>query len=118
MKTFMAVYLGSADSRNRREWDSLDEATRQKRTEAGMQGWGAWMQKHHSAVVVEGGPLGKTKRISQAGVADTKNNLTGFVVIRADSHEAAARMFESHPSFSIFPGDAVEIMEVLPIPGR
>jgi hypothetical protein len=27
-------------------------------------------------------------------------------------------MFEKHPHFSIFPGDSVEIMEVLPIPGQ
>jgi hypothetical protein len=26
-------------------------------------------------------------------------------------------MFEDHPHFSIFPGESVEIMPVLPIPG-
>jgi hypothetical protein len=44
--------------------------------------------------------------------------MTGYVVVRADSHEAAARMFEKHPSFAHFPGDSVEIMEILPIPGQ
>lgn len=29
----------------------------------------------------------------------------------------AASLFEGHPHFAIFPGDAVEIMERLPIPG-
>ncbi len=118
MKTFLATYLGSAESRNRKEWDQLDEATRQKRTEAGMKAWGEWMTKHHAAIVVEGGPLGKTKRASAAGVSDTKNNMTGFVVVRAESQEAAARLFENHPHFAIFPGESVEIMECLPIPGR
>lgn len=37
-------------------------------------------------------------------------------IVEADSHEAAARMFENHPHFSIFPGDSVEIMECLPMP--
>ena len=37
-------------------------------------------------------------------------------VVRAETHEAAARMFENHPHFAIFPGDSVEIMECLPIP--
>ena len=69
-------------------------------------------------VVVEGGPVGKTKRTSAQGVTDTRNNLAGFVVVQAESHQAAALMFEKHPHFSIFPGDAVEIMECLPIPGR
>ena len=39
-------------------------------------------------------------------------------MVRADSHEAAAKMFLNHPHFAIFPGDAVEVMEVLPIPER
>jgi hypothetical protein len=37
-------------------------------------------------------------------------------VVRADSPEAAAKIFEKHPHFVIFPGDAVEVMPVLPIP--
>jgi hypothetical protein len=38
-------------------------------------------------------------------------------VIEAETHEAAARHFRNHPHFTIFPGDAVEIMEIMPIPG-
>jgi hypothetical protein len=51
-------------------------------------------------------------------VTDTRNNIAGYVVVRAESHEAAAKLFLNHPHFSVFPGDAVEIMEVLPIPGQ
>lgn len=68
--------------------------------------------------VVQGGPLGKTKRTAAQGVSDTKNDMTGFMVVSAESHEAAAKMFEKHPHFTIFPGDSVEIMEILPIPGQ
>jgi hypothetical protein len=44
--------------------------------------------------------------------------MTGYVIVRAESHEAAAKLFENHPHFSIFPGDSVEIMECLPFPGQ
>jgi hypothetical protein len=64
-----------------------------------------------------GGPLGKTKKVDPKGVADISNLLSAFTVVRASSHEAAAKMFEGHPHFSIFPGEAIEIMPVLPIPG-
>jgi hypothetical protein len=37
-------------------------------------------------------------------------------VVRAASHEDAAKLFEDHPHFTIFPGDGVEVMECLPIP--
>jgi hypothetical protein len=44
--------------------------------------------------------------------------MAGYIVIEAESHDAAARLFVNHPHFTIFPGDSVEIMEVLPIPGQ
>ena len=71
-----------------------------------------------SRVVETGGPLGKTKKVSSAGIADISNNLVGYVVVEADDHEAAARMFEGHPHFTIFPGDGVEVMPLLPIPSN
>jgi hypothetical protein len=40
-----------------------------------------------------------------------------FTVVRAESHEAAAKLFVNHPHFVIFPGESVEVMPVLPIPG-
>ena len=118
MKTFLAVYLGSSSSPQKSSWDKLDEATRNARQSSGMKAWGDWMVKHKASIVTQGGPLGKTKRASPQGIADTKNNMTGFVVLQAESHDAAARLFENHPHFAIVPGDSVEIMECLPIPGQ
>jgi hypothetical protein len=118
MKKFMAVYIGSAQARQATAWDKLDEATRQQRQAAGMKAWGDWMGVHQDIIVEQGGPLGKTKRVSAEGTADIKNNMTGYVVVQADSHEAAAKLFLNHPHFAIFPGEAVEIMECLPIPGQ
>ena len=118
MKQFLAVYLASADSPNRLAWDKLDEAARKKRTDEGVKAWRDWGKTNKLAIVVDGAPLGKTKRASVTGVSDTNNNLTGYVVVQADSHEAAARLFENHPHFTIFPGKSVEIMECLPMPGQ
>ena len=63
-----------------------------------------------------GGPLGKTKKIGPKGIADISNELSAFMVVRAESHEAAAKLFENHPHFTVFPGDSVEVMPVMPIP--
>jgi hypothetical protein len=75
------------------------------------------MEKHHAAVVGTGGPLGKTKKITERGIEEASNAMGAFMVIHAESHEAAARLFEKHPHFTIFPGESVEVMPVLPIPG-
>jgi hypothetical protein len=118
MKNFLAIYLADPASAQRAGWDKLDEATRQSRMQSGMKAWHGWMSTHKDAVVVSGGPLGKTKKASRSSVADIKNNMTGFVVVQAETHEAAAQMFKDHPHFTIFPGESVEIMECLPIPGE
>jgi hypothetical protein len=118
MKNFLAVYLGDANSAHYQQWLSATEAEKKKRTDAGMAAWFAWGEKHKAAIVENGAPLGKTKRASRTGLSDTKNNMTGYTVVRAESHEAATRMFENHPHFTIFPGDAVEIMECLPLPAQ
>lgn len=116
MKRFMAIYIGTGDGFEK--WQKLDEATRNAKQATGLKAWHDWMAAHSVAVVDQGGPLGKTKRTSPGGVTDTKNNMTGYVIIQAESHEAAAKLFEKHPHFTIFPGDSVEIMECLPIPGQ
>jgi hypothetical protein len=115
--TYLAVFLGSKTSPQRAAWDALPEGDRRAKEREGMAAWKAWVEKHHDAIVSMGGPLGKTKKVSQRGIDDTNNNMGAFTVVRADSHEAAAKLFDKHPHFSIFPGDSVEIMPVLPIPG-
>ena len=82
-----------------------------------MQAWQAWMTSNAASVVDMGGPLGKTKRVSTQGIADVRNDLGGYTIVQAESHEAAAKLFENHPHFTNFPGDAVEVMERMPIPG-
>lgn len=46
-------------------------------------------------------------------VSDAVNQLTVSMVVRADSPEAAARLFGGHPHMSIFVCDGVEVMPVL-----
>jgi hypothetical protein len=118
MKKYLAIYIGTASSLERSEWNTIDEGKRKKLEASGIAAWGEWMTANKAAIVDQGGPLGKTKRTAAQGISDIKNSMTGYVVVQAESHEAAARMFENHPHFTIFPGDSVEIMECLPIPGQ
>ncbi len=115
--TYRAVFLGSKDGPKFKAWNALPEAERRAKEREGMAAWKAWVQKHQAAIVGMGGPLGKTKKITQSGVEDISNEMGGFTIVRADSHEAAAKLFENHPQFTIFPGESVEVMPVLPIPG-
>jgi hypothetical protein len=109
MKKFLALYNGSVSPQTVQM--SEEDMNR------GMAAWGKWMGDHASIIVDAGGPLGKTKRTGKDGVTDIRNEVGGYIIVQAESHEAAARLFEGHPHFTIFPGDRVEVMEVLPMPG-
>jgi DNA/RNA endonuclease YhcR with UshA esterase domain len=115
--TYLAVFLGSKTSSKWAAWDAMPEAERKAKEQEGMAAWKGWVEKHQGAIQAMGGPLGKTKKVDGKGIADIANEMGAFTVVRAASHEAAAKMFENHPHFAIFPGERVEIMPVLPIPG-
>jgi hypothetical protein len=115
--TYLAVFMGDARSARRAAWDALPELERHAKEREGMAAWKAWIEKHAENIVSMGGPLGKTTEVSPQGIANIRNHLCAFTVVRAGSHEAAARLFDNHPHFSIFPGDSVEVMPVMPIPG-
>lgn len=117
MKHFLAVFTGTAESTEKSGWNALSESARNERMQVGIKAWHVWMESHQKHIVVAGGPIGKTMRVSGSGIAGAQNNICGYVVVSAESHEAAAKLFENHPHFSIFPGEAVEVMECLPVPG-
>ena len=82
----------------------------------GMVAWRGWIALNADHVVDGGAPLGPTKRVTADGVSDIRNACVAYTIVEADDHDAAARLFEKHPSFSVFPGDGVEIMPILPLP--
>jgi hypothetical protein len=47
-----------------------------------MAAWKTWVEKHHAAVSAMGGPLGKTKKITERGIEDVSNEMGAFMVVR------------------------------------
>ena len=96
--------------------DMLDAEQKKAAEQEMMQAWMKWMKDNQKSIVDPGGPLGKTKRISPAGVADVRNDLTGYTILEAESHEAAVKIFNGHPHLKM-PQTSVELMELPPMPG-
>ncbi len=114
MKSYLAVFTGSPDAMV--GWRELPESERREREAEGMAAWKKWASDNANVINEVGGPLSRTKRVTADGVADVRNNLAAFAVVQAESQEEAAKLFLNHPHFTIFPGDGVEVMEILPIP--
>jgi len=77
--------------------------------------WSAWSAAHNSAIKETGG-AGKTKRVTESGIEDTKNDIMMYSIVEADSPEAAAKVFEANPHLTI-PGAWIDVMPMNQLPG-
>lgn len=112
-KKYLAVYLGSPEKME--AWGEQNNIKDMEKE--GIQAWGNWVDKNSKIIKDIGSPLGSTLKVDKNGVSETSNNLTAYTVVEASSHEEAAKLFRNHPHFTIFPGDSIEVMECLEIPG-
>lgn len=111
---YLGLFTSDKTGPKWREWYGLTDEQKAERQRVGLAAIAEWDAAHRDAIIYQGGPLGPTKRIDDQGaVTDVVNLMTVFMVVRADSHEAAARLFEGHPHMTVFPCDAVEVMPVL-----
>jgi hypothetical protein len=115
MPHFLAVYtmapedLAAFQERSESEQNAVDDE--------GLPAWEAWEKTHAAMIVDKGGMVGGTLRASRSGIAAASNAICGYIVLKAETIDAAAAIFADHPHFSIFPGSGVDIMPfVTPYP--
>jgi hypothetical protein len=113
MPHFLAIYTMTSQALAR--FRALPPTEQQAIDTAGLSQWKAWEQRH-SDRLGDGAMVGRTIRVSRDGTADASNAICGYVIVEADSIADAARLFEGHPHFATFPGDAVDIMPFVTAP--
>ncbi|MEB2847007.1 hypothetical protein GAO09_16185 [Rhizobiales bacterium RZME27] len=111
MPRFLAVYtmkqedFASFRSLPKSEQDAIDTL--------GVKQWAEWLETNAAYIVDHGGMVGKTTRITKTGIADAANPICGYLVVEAETAEAAAAIFQDHPHITVFPGDGVDIMPLV-----
>lgn len=108
MKKFLALYMAPTAG-----LDAMKNATPEEMKEWG-DSWTGWMKAHEQSFADQGAPVGANKRVNGSGVEDVRNEATGYSVVEAESHEAAADMFKDNPMLSM-PGSYIEVLEIMPM---
>jgi hypothetical protein len=114
MKKFLVLYLAPASVIA--DWSKTDPDTRKVAEEKMRGDWIKWMGDH-AKMITDKAVGGKTKRVSSSGTYDTKNDIMLYSFVEAESHEAAAKSFESHPHLQI-PQSSIEVMEIRPMTAK
>lgn len=108
MPRFLAVYTMKPE--DVATFRSLPKAEQDAIDAVGVSQWKAWEERNAAFILDRGGMVGKTTRITKAGVDKAVNPICGYLVVEAESADAAARLFQDHPHITVFPGDGVDIM--------
>lgn len=111
MPRFLAVYTMKPEALAR--FRSMTKAEQDAVDDKGLKLWAEWEARNAGSITNRGGMVGKTTRVTTDGIASATNDFCGYVIIEAETAEAAAKLFVDHPHFSVFPGDGVDIMPFL-----
>jgi hypothetical protein len=111
MKKFIALYMAPVAA-----MDEMRKNPNPEKDKKWMDSWNAWMEEHKASFVDVGAPAGANKRVMKDSVKDVRNEVTGYSVVQAESHDEAAKLFQGNPMLQM-PGAYVEVMEWVPMKG-
>ncbi len=107
MKKYIALYLAPVSAMEQMMKNSSPEDRKK-----GMEAWMGWAKGLGSSMVELGTPLGHNKKVTPEGVSDTKNDVCGYSIVEAESHDAATEFFKNSPHLQI-PGASVDVLECM-----
>jgi hypothetical protein len=108
MTKFMVLYRSPASAR-----EQMANATPEQMN-AGMEAWMQWAGKADDAVADLGAPLAPAAHIGP-GSSDA-GEISGYSIMQAGSAEALGAVLDGHPHLSM-PGNSIEVLEMLSMPG-
>lgn len=107
MKKYLVLYRSSVPAK-----EQMMQMTPEQR-KASMDAWTSWGEKAGSALVEWGAPTGDSTLLRGT---PGPGHIGGYSIVRAESLDAARRLFDGHPHFED-PGASIELLELLPLPG-
>ena len=95
--------------------DEMMKNSSQEERDKSMEEWTKWMQAKGSAIVEMGAPVGKNKRVTSGGIEDVRNEVGGYTIVEAGTHEEAAQLFTDNPGL-LMPGGYVDVLAIVEMP--
>ncbi len=111
MKKFFVLYKAPVE-----EFQKMMANSDKEMQKKGMEEWTTWMSAHKADLADMGAPVGKTKAVTMSGVTDIKNDVGGYSIVQAESHDAAAKIMADSPHLKV-PHATIEISEIMEMPG-
>ena len=99
MRRFLILNLLPASVRD--DWRKNPADKRRAAEDKMEREWRDWTGRHRKMFVDLGAGVGKTKRVTEWGISEGRNDIMLYSVVSAESHGAAAQSFLGHPHLQI-----------------
>ena len=109
MKKFLVTYYAPISAIERMAKASPEEMQK------GMQSWMTWAEKCGDGLADMGSPLVNGQIVTDAGVASSDKNVTGYSILQAESMGAVKKLLKGHPHLSWVKGCEIEVHEAMPM---
>lgn len=108
MTKYLLLYRATTSAR-----DQMTDATPEQ-AQAGMDAWMAWAARAGSAILDLGSP---TATVATLGDGPAQSgSIGGYSLLQAESTQALEKLLDDHPHL-MMDGAAIEVCELLPMPG-
>jgi len=107
MKKFLVLYRSTISAKEQMTKSTPEQG------KAVMDAWMGWAKKSAASLVEMGAPLGDSTLLKGSAAP---GYIGGFSIVQAESLDSAKKIFDAHPHFEA-PGNSIELLELLSMPG-
>lgn len=107
MKKFLVLYRSPRSAREQMAGATPEQA------KAGMEMWMAWGQRAAGAIADMGAPCDAAFTVGGAAPA---GHIGGYSLLQGESVDAVKKALDGHPHLAM-PGNSIEVLELLAMPG-
>lgn len=104
MQKFLVLYMAPVAT-----MDAMMKDMTPEKAKEGMAEWQKWLTDNAAHFADMGAPAGRNKRVSAKGVEDVRNDIMGYSIIQAASHDEAVKILEKMPNMDM-QGGYTEVM--------
>ena len=110
MKKFLVLYKAPTAS-----FEQMMKATPEQQ-KSGMDAWMAWAGEAGDKVIDLGMPVQPKLLVTADGTTESVSKAGGYSILHGANEDEVSALLAKHPHLQV-PGNSIEVLEILPMPG-
>jgi hypothetical protein len=110
MTQFLVLYNSEMSAGDQMAGATAEEA------KAGMDAWMAWAGEAGDKVIDLGMPVQPKVLVTANSTTESTSKTAGYSILHGETEDDVSALLAKHPHLQV-PGNSIEVLEILPMPG-